>query len=63
MQQPQLFPLIRDKVVASLNSYVQAPTILDAIDSYIVPPALGSQSGVLGAIALGQLSAGDSTTP
>jgi len=28
--------------------------LLDRIDSYIVPPALGNQAGVLGAIALAQ---------
>lgn len=54
MQQMQLFPLIRQKVQVSLNGYVQAPAILDHIDDFIVPPALGGQAGVLGAIALGQ---------
>lgn len=53
-QQPQLMPLIRAKTVALLNGYVQAPAILDNIDAYIVPPALGGQAGVLGAIALAQ---------
>jgi fructokinase len=53
-QQPQLMPLIRTKTVASLNSYVQSPAILEEIDTYIVPPALGGQAGVLGAIALAQ---------
>ncbi len=35
-----------------LNGYVKAPQILEEIDDYIVPPSLGKQSGVLGAIAL-----------
>ena len=52
MQQPQLFPLVRAKVVALLNEYVQSPQILEQIDDYIVPPGLGSRAGVLGAIAL-----------
>lgn len=52
MEQPQLFPLVRAKTVAYLNGYVQAPTILEAIDRYIVPPGLGNQAGVLGAFAL-----------
>lgn len=56
MQQEQLFPLIRRKVQTSLNGYVQSPAILEAIDEYIVPPALGGQAGVLGAIAFGQAS-------
>jgi fructokinase len=54
MQQAQLFPLIRQEVQALLNAYVQAPEILERIDEYIVPPALGNLAGVLGAIALAQ---------
>ncbi|MCA9971976.1 MAG: ROK family protein [Anaerolineales bacterium] len=54
MAQPQLFPLLRRKTQAYLNGYVQHPAILDHIDTYIVPPGLGNQAGVLGAIALGQ---------
>jgi fructokinase len=53
-QQPQIMPLIRQKTQATLNKYVQSPAILEDIDSYIVPPALGGQAGVLGAIALAQ---------
>lgn len=58
MQQAQLFPLVRRHLLASLGGYVQSPAILGDIDNYIVPPALGNQAGVLGAIALGQLVAG-----
>ncbi len=54
MEQPQLFPLVRQKTRAYLNGYVQHPAILERIDSYIVPPGLGNRAGVLGAIALGQ---------
>lgn len=52
MQAPQLFPLIREEVQALLNGYIQIPEITEAIDTYIVPPGLGGQAGVLGAIAL-----------
>ncbi len=52
MEQPQLFPLVRREVQALLNGYLQVPAILEDIDSYIVPPALGQRAGVLGAIAL-----------
>jgi fructokinase len=52
MQGPHLFTLVRKEVQGLLNSYIQAPEILDQIDDYIVPPALGSKAGVLGAIAL-----------
>ena len=54
MEQSHLFPLIRQKVQSLLNGYVQSPAILDQIDGYIVPPALGKRAGVLGAIALAQ---------
>jgi fructokinase len=57
MQQPQLFPLVRQKVRASLNGYVQSPAVLESIDAYIVPPTLGPQAGVLGAFALAQRAA------
>lgn len=56
MAQAHLFPMIRQEVVAFLNSYVQVPAILHDIDSYIVPPGLGNRAGVLGAIALAQAS-------
>lgn len=52
MEQPHLLPLARRKVQSYLNGYVQAPAILEDIDSYVVPPALGNRAGVLGAFAL-----------
>lgn len=52
MKQPQLLPLVREGVLKLLNDYVQAPQILEEIDSYIVLPGLGDRAGVLGAIAL-----------
>ena len=52
MQQEHLFPMIRTKLRTCLADYVQAPAILDDIDSYVVPPALGNQAGILGGIAL-----------
>ncbi len=54
MQQEQLFPLIRAEVARLLHGYVQSAAILQAMDDYIVPPALGGRAGVLGAIALAQ---------
>lgn len=53
MQQSQLFPLIRNAVRTNLNGYVSAVEILEHIDEYIVPPALGQQAGLCGALALG----------
>ncbi|HYH65327.1 MAG TPA: ROK family protein [Urbifossiella sp.] len=54
MQQAQLFPLIRARVLERLGGYVRQPLVLERIDEYVVPPTLGPRAGVLGAIALGQ---------
>jgi len=54
MDQAHLFPLVRRELAALLNGYVQAPEILQGIDTYVVPPALGSRSGRLGALALAE---------
>jgi fructokinase len=53
MQQKQIFPLLRQKVLDYLNGYVQSPAILDDIENYIVAPGLGGRAGVLGSMALG----------
>jgi fructokinase len=52
MQKDFMFPSVRRKVQELLNSYINHEMILKRIDEYIVPPALGGRSGVLGAIAL-----------
>lgn len=52
MRQAGLIENIRAKVLALLNGYIQSPEILERIAAYIVPPALGADAGVLGAIAL-----------
>ena len=54
MGRRSLLPRIRDGVTELLGGYVGAPEVSDAIDEYIVSPALGARSGVLGAIALAQ---------
>lgn len=54
MQQMHLFPRIREKTLALLNGYVASPAVTpEGISSYIVPPALGINSGVTGALLLG----------
>jgi fructokinase len=57
MSQLQLFTLVHRQVPELLNEYVQAPAIIEGIESYIVPPSLGNQAGALGAIALAQAAA------
>jgi fructokinase len=55
-----LLPRVRTEVVSLLNGYLDAELLGDGIADYIVTPALGRRSGVLGAIALASTqSAGD----
>jgi fructokinase len=49
---PGFHDAVRNKVQRLLNGYVQSPILLEKIDDYIVPPALGNRSGALGAIAM-----------
>jgi fructokinase len=53
MQQKFLFPMIHRNVGKLLNNYIQREEITEKIVNYIVPPKLGKQAGLLGAIALG----------
>lgn len=53
MQQKHLYPLIRSEVQKQLNGYVNVDVIIKGIDNYIVPPGLGSNAGLYGALALG----------
>jgi fructokinase len=48
----RLFPLIRRQTLQWLGGYIERREILQNIDSYIVPPALGARAGVLGALCL-----------
>jgi fructokinase len=52
MQRQFLFPMIRAAVVKELGGYVQNAAIVRGIDRYIVPPGLGTNSGLLGALAM-----------
>lgn len=54
MEQSHLFPRIRQRLLQLLNGYTASPMLLQDIERYIVPPALGTRAGVLGAIALAQ---------
>ena len=50
--QQHLLDIVRKNVLDILGGYIQSPMILDDIEGFIVPPALGDLSGALGAIAL-----------
>ena len=53
MKQSHLFPPLRIRVRELLNGYLEAPQILEENQDYIVPPLLGDNAGLLGALALG----------
>ncbi len=61
MSQTHLFPRVRRLVHQLLNGYIRAPALIDDIDTYLVPPALGERAGVLGALALARALNPDAT--
>jgi fructokinase len=52
MAHERLLPLIRERMGHWLGGYVQRGALLQGVDAYVVPPALGGLSGLLGALAL-----------
>ncbi|MCC6557122.1 MAG: ROK family protein [Polyangiaceae bacterium] len=52
--QDGFFRLIRQGVKHTLNGYISSPALNEEIDAYIVPPLLGDDAGICGAIALAQ---------
>ncbi len=54
MQNLFLFPLIRREFQQLLNGYIQHDRVLSEVDDYIVPPQLGNEAGILGALALAE---------
>lgn len=53
MHQEKLFGMVRKEVLRMVNGYVSHKAIREHIDEYIVPPALGEDPGIMGAIKLG----------
>jgi fructokinase len=51
---PGLLPRVRTRLRELLAGYVDRPQLAAGIDSYLVPPALGPRSGVIGAIELAE---------
>jgi len=49
-----LLKMVREKTRALIDGYIPSRAILDEIDTFIVPPALGNRAGVAGALALAQ---------
>lgn len=56
MERPHLFPAIRRQLQESLNGYVPHAALRADVEAYVVPAALQSRPGVLGALALARLS-------
>jgi fructokinase len=54
MHQQHLLPRIRDSCVRTLHGYLARLKTACDFDAYIVPPALGDQAGVIGALCLAQ---------
>jgi fructokinase len=58
-KRPQLLPMVRDRLRELVGGYLDTPLLGHDIDRYLVPPALGGNAGVLGAVALAQHSYGE----
>ena len=54
MHASHLFPFIRREFADLLKGYIRHNRVTVELDSFIVPPELGSRSGVLGAIVLAE---------
>ncbi|MCL1964023.1 MAG: ROK family protein [Firmicutes bacterium] len=61
MRQKHLFPPVRENVRDMLGGYVRHPAILEDTDTFIVPPGLGENSGVTGALLLAARAARENT--
>src|SRR5262249_35433560 len=59
MERAVLFPMMRRELGVLLNGYVQAREVTTGLDAYVVPPGLGARAGVLGALALAEVAAGE----
>lgn len=53
MHQEKLFPMVRREVQSLLNGYISSRMLQESLDDYIVPPALGEDPGIMGAVKLG----------
>jgi fructokinase len=48
----ELFPRLRSRVQVLLNGYFDFPQLTQHLEQYLVPPGLGANSGLLGALTL-----------
>lgn len=54
MQQPQIFPMLRQEFARIMNGYIRRPQVLGNLDTFLQPPALGSRAGILGSLVLAE---------
>jgi fructokinase len=54
MSQPTLLPLVHDRIGGLMNAYAGNGVLGESVAAYVTLPALGSRSGVLGAIAMAE---------
>lgn len=54
MKRKDIFAKIGAKMQVMLNGYIKHEKILNKVDEYIVPPELGDQAGICGAMALAE---------
>lgn len=54
MQRSHLFPLIRSRLKRLIAGYPDVQPLSGSLDAYVVPPALGTYAGLLGALALAE---------
>lgn len=57
MHNPAVLDRVRRRTRERLNGYIRSAAVLEDIENYILPPGLGSRSGVLGAVALAEIAA------
>lgn len=58
LEHPTLLESVRECLRALAGGYFETPLLGEGIDRYLVAPELGDDAGVLGAIAMAELSAG-----
>lgn len=56
MQQPQIFPMLRNDFARIMNGYIRRPQVFDHLEQYLQPPGLGSRAGVLGSLVLAEMA-------
>ncbi len=52
LQNDHLLPLVRQKLTRNLQGYLSHPALESGMENWLVSPGLGTQSGILGALAL-----------